>query len=168
MFIKKDEMTIDNDSKNTEQIKIIFLDIDGVLNSDEFFKKRGQNEKVNKLPHPLDEFDPDCVERLNKIVEETKAKIVISSDWRFTLGIENIFKEIGFKYKIYGKTPYRFGLRHEEIHEWLDNHKVDNYVILDDISFQNFKNEGEKFIQTDSQYGLTEEIKQKIINYLTK
>lgn len=155
--------------KTYNKIKVIFLDIDGVLNNREFYTKRSQDERVNKLSHPLDEFDPDCVERMNQIVEATNAKVVISSDWRFTIGIENIFKEVGLNFEIYGKTPYRYGLRYEEIHEWLDKHtEVEDYVIIDDIEFQNFKSEGERFIHTNDEYGLTECKKREIIKVLTK
>ena len=152
----------------TTPIKVLFLDIDGVLNGNGFIAKRHCDERVNKLPHPLDYFDPDCVERLNKIIEETNAKIVISSDWKFTLGLNDIFRKVGIRTEIYDKTPYRFGLRHEEIHEWLENHNVEKYVILDDIPFQNFEYEGENFIQTDSQYGLTDKDVVKIIDVFNK
>lgn len=58
-------------------MKVLFLDIDGVLNSDTFYINRPKETK--QLPYPLSEFDPACVERLNRIFSETKARLVISS-----------------------------------------------------------------------------------------
>jgi len=61
-------------------MKLIFLDFDGVLNSNKYFKSL----KRKKIPHEkiLNSLSPEMVERLNKIIEATNAKIVISSTWR--------------------------------------------------------------------------------------
>ena len=52
-------------------MKIIFLDIDGVLN---------QTGNAASLP-----FDPNCVMYLNHVIKETGAHIVISSAWRYQI-----------------------------------------------------------------------------------
>ncbi len=57
-------------------MKIIFLDIDGVLNHMYWLKKMKGVEGDKKF------FDPDCVRRLNTITDKTGAKIVLSSSWR--------------------------------------------------------------------------------------
>ena len=55
-------------------MKVIFLDIDGVIITDMTLKER---LKKNSLANP------ECIEQLNRIISETDAKIVISSAWRF-------------------------------------------------------------------------------------
>jgi thiol-disulfide isomerase/thioredoxin len=64
-------------------IKVIFLDIDGVLNSHEYWvSERYKTYNGNIETHPNYEISPDLVDTLNKIIEATKAKIVVSSTWR--------------------------------------------------------------------------------------
>ena len=55
-------------------MKVIFLDIDGVLNcgTTTELTKTGDRFVENKF-----------IERLKKIVDETGAKVVLSSDWRY-------------------------------------------------------------------------------------
>lgn len=117
-------------------MKVIFLDIDGVL---------------NVIPQGRDKygscFHKHFEENLKWIVEETNAKIVISSTWRFS-GIE-IMKEMWGKRALPGDiidvTPFTsvmtdydasFSERAErgnEIRDWLNkNGGVEKYVILDD------------------------------------
>jgi len=119
-----------------EKIKVIFLDIDGVLRL-----VTGNS------------FDKKCVDNINKLVKETGAKIVISSTWRRN-GLEAV-KEFLEKYEIEGifdMTPIFNVLkvyptedwnnqfkppRGMEIREWLRNYTnmdryVESYVIIDD------------------------------------
>ncbi len=81
-------------------MKVIFLDIDGVLQpygSRERFEhdwqvlKNEMSEKYNRdysIYDPADigacyyDWDKDAVDRIKRILKETGAKIVISSDWR--------------------------------------------------------------------------------------
>ena len=118
-------------------MKIIFLDIDGVLNVE-------YNEK-DKYGHI---FKEEYVQNLAEIIEKTGAKIVISSTWK-DKGIErihNLWLERGLPGEIIDITPdcidvvksteiefYDEVKRGDEIKLWLDRNKVDNYVIIDDI-----------------------------------
>jgi hypothetical protein len=69
-----------------EEIKVVFLDIDGVLNSLRSFTAF----KPNKLENPDDDLeletrstcDPVSVKLINMIIEQTNAKIVVSSSHR--------------------------------------------------------------------------------------
>lgn len=107
-------------------MKIIFLDIDGVLNY-ENSKSKVEEEKVKLL---------------KEIVDQTGAEIVLSSDWRywwdkpdedFNLLIEKLNK---FGLKLISKTPETtHGYRGAEIHQWLSEwtgEAVEKFVILDD------------------------------------
>lgn len=83
--------------------KILFLDIDGVLNHDTWFnsiayKSHEQSWKVSM-------FDPECVKRVNTILEKTGAKLVISSSWRGMEDLKDIFAGVGLPTE-FDKTPY--------------------------------------------------------------
>lgn len=120
-------------------MKIIFLDIDGVLNW------RGTKDRVDGFIG----FDPDLVAQFNRIIEaHPDAKIVISSSWRHCSahnkaykdfkGLKRLLARKGIKGKIIGHTPIFFGNRGRghEIRESLlllrDKHPDLTYVILDD------------------------------------
>ena len=142
--------------------KIIFLDVDGVLNSSEFFDRQKDPECF--LDHDV---DPKAVEVLNTIVARTGAKVVISSTWRichYDL-LLNVLNEYKFFGHVIGKTPKRgcsSCLRGNEILDWMkDNegiigrHYYDykNYVILDDDSDMLYWQK-DNFVKTDNRYGL--------------
>ena len=61
--------------------KIIFLDFDGVLDSD--YYSLVLFRKVESLDDKYGtRFDPYCVQNLKHIIEETDADIVVSSTWK--------------------------------------------------------------------------------------
>ncbi len=130
-------------------MKIIFLDIDGVLNHERFYKERHikKNKTFDNLPHRFSQIDPECVQNLNSLCKDTQAKIVISSTWRSD-GIEqcrNALEFHKFKGEILDITPNLRSdncLRGNEILTWVkDNealvgpyYQFTEYVILDDDS----------------------------------
>ena len=153
--------------------KVIFLDIDGVLNTGWWYSQMDGNTPKDKYGYA---FDPRSVANLKKIVDETGAEIVISSSWKsFGLSeLEDMWQERGLPGKLIGITPNSvtdemllnadldhmeiFSIRGMEIKEWLDKHgkKVSHYVIIDDMD--NFLPEQKShFVQTDPEVGITEE-----------
>jgi hypothetical protein len=128
--------------------KILFLDIDGVLNT-----YQEQKTKHNYI-------DPIKISRLEKVISATGAKIVISSNWRFAMN--EIEKELPTI------VPYIIGItglaedRTTEITNWINEHDVENYVVLDDMYIHLPNN----FIQTNEDVGLTDSDAQKAINIL--
>lgn len=60
--------------KEETKMKVIFLDVDGVLNSQDLFERCGE-ELV-----PIDE---ENIRYLKEIVDATGAQIVLSSSWRY-------------------------------------------------------------------------------------
>jgi len=119
-------------------MKVIFLDIDGVLNGDLFVPT---DDKPGVL---IDGMRLDLVKH---IVDETGAKIVLSSSWKGHWGktdaecdetgreINAIFAEKGLS--IYDKTPVYTRDRKREIIEWLNAHpNVTNFVVIDDSPFE--------------------------------
>ena len=153
-------------------MKVIFLDIDGVLNHENFYESRFNTEIYPNGfgTYPLCEFCPESVDNLNKILEETGAKIVISSSWRFNENIDTILSVVGVKQTIFDKTPYlgiKYGslCRGKEIQDYLDNHpEIDDYVIIDDDTNME-PSQMTHFFQTSNKDGLNLEITNKIIQY---
>lgn len=148
-------------------MKVLFLDIDGVLNSDTFYLNRPK--EIKHLPYPLSEFDPACVARLNRILDETKARLVVSSSWRHDTFINRVLERAGIKTKIWDITPYGMGKpRGHEIKKFLSEHpNIENYVILDDVANM-LPEQQSHFVQTKYYYGLTDEDMIKAINILNK
>lgn len=60
--------------------KIIFLDIDGVLNSNQYWASIQDKKKI--MPEMEFELDPQCLRNLKKITDETNSKIVVTSTWK--------------------------------------------------------------------------------------
>ena len=56
-------------------MKVIFLDVDGVLNSQQLFEKCEDDQLIS--------VDEDNIKNLKTIVDATGAKIVLSSSWRY-------------------------------------------------------------------------------------
>lgn len=143
-------------------MKIIFLDIDGVLNSQKFLDAGG-NQKQTKFPEFVSKFiDCHAVSLLKQIVDATNAKIVISSTWKN--GVDrtpewfvDLFNTIcGIQFDVIDKTPLLDTSRGEEIKAWLDNNHVDNFVIIDDDGNDFLDEQKHKLVQTTFENGLTE------------
>lgn len=158
-------------------MKIIFLDIDGVLNSEKFYKNEAQHEKWQRAKEEgrsIDEqdaianIDPESVKWLNYIIDKTNAEIVVSSTWRFDENLSNKLSFMGIKPHI-GITPKTWE-RHRgtEIQMWLDKHpEVINYVIIDD-DCDMLDSQLDNFVNTSWEEGLNEETSIKVINILNK
>lgn len=146
-------------------MKVIFLDIDGVLVNRHFwFKLQAQNKKPRDEEH-THLFDPVCISNLNELVEKTGAKIVISSTWRY-LGIDRlreIFKRRNMLGDIIGLTTierfedvssiYSGESRGRQIQEYLDTHpEIENYVIIDDDSDM-LESQMNNFVHTTFDHG---------------
>ena len=136
-------------------MKIIFLDIDGVLNSKVYDRESTTEDgNIDKTRLPL----------VKRIVDETGAKIVLSTTWRKHWVREyacldktgkqlvDTLREAGLE--IYDKTPYheRYD-RPGEIREWLDEHggEVEAFVILDDAF--GFGDLSDNLVKTDPGIG---------------
>jgi hypothetical protein len=137
-------------------MKIIFLDIDGVLNNLESL--RLPRTKLKSSTHSYSAAHPSCIEALNRIITETQARIVVSSTWRgIGLGVLfEIFHEWGIKAMTVGYTPlWPIGSeRGDEIAEWLSQHpEVTSFVILDDGD--DMGQLRHRLVQTDFEVGLT-------------
>ncbi len=167
-------------------MRILFLDIDGVLNSWKHFKaqsKRSMRKAKGKAKiEALDRSDPhwmidsNAVALLNEIVEHTNCKIVISSTWRILWDLEKIqevLKRHGFGGEIIGKTDNHVILpvgvlkyeRGYEIDQWLSQHpETSRFAILDDNS--DMAHLIDQLIQTTIAKGLEPKHVRKVIKLL--
>jgi len=149
-------------------MKIIFLDIDGVLN----VIPQGHDKYGAK-------FHKHFEDNLKHIIEKTGAKIVISSTWRFggLQEMKDMWKDRNLSGEIIGITPYtlEYRKRGEEIKEWLDNNPTEKYVIIDDDTDMlpeqknNFVKTSDNINHTgyiDVGYGLTKECAEQAISIL--
>lgn len=170
-------------------MKIIFLDCDGVLNSDASLM----------LDDALEE---SLLLNLKEIVDKTQAQIILSSSWRLMFNplrrLMNRLNNIGLHLsgltqngvstkwlKKQGIEPTRKYIdviddykgneieittdRGAEITKWLSEHKnVESFVILDDDAFDIKKYFPNNFIQTSFKTGLTKEDVKKAIDILNK
>ncbi len=143
-------------------MKIIFLDIDGVLNHQEFYESDRWNKEMRDI-------DPKSVEKLNSLIENTGADIVVSSAWRIGKTVKQLqveLSDLGIKGKIIGRTDSSdksYIVRGVEIYAWLltqgrEQFKLPydfkEYVILDDSNdmlLQQINN----FVHIDNFVGLT-------------
>ena len=144
-------------------MNIIFLDIDGVLNSIKNLIK--VYEETNKAHSGYNyPFDKNCLINFKKLVEKTNSKIVITSTWRYEQeGIDRILKELkknNLDNRVIGYTPILNTKRENEIKDFLSKlNSQSNFIIIDDDSL--FGELKEHLIKTNNMDGLTEEIQQK-------
>lgn len=138
-------------------MKVVFLDIDGVLNGHE----------MNDHPHCKSySINKKSVKHLNFILDETGAKIVVSSAWRYMVhggamtlqGFEYLLRThyVACAGRILDVTPRdeQIALRGEQIRAWLNSHRVESYVVLDNLDL-GITACGHPFVQTDGNEGLT-------------
>ncbi len=155
-------------------MKLLFVDVDGVLNG---------HESV----HGCCIIQPRCVPPLNRIVAETDCKLVISSSWRYMvhngsmtlLGFEYMLRTHGINAagRLHGVTkldedsqpkrepdnPDDYSQRSWQIHDYMKRHCPAWHCVLDDgqlySSFQ---------VRTVGNIGLTEADADAVIKILGK
>ena len=147
--------------------KILFLDIDGVLNTDrqQWYCQMNSIAPVDKFGYA---FDSKAVENLATILEETGAEIVISSSWKF-LGLQTLqkmWKDRNMPGTILDITPDgdNKGLK---IDEWLLKHEgqISGYAIIDDENDMQPEQQGH-FVQTNTQFCITLKDAERVITII--
>lgn len=109
-------------------MNLLFLDVDGVI----------INRQSCKTSY--DNADPNCVARLNKLIEQSGAKIVVTGAWRIDRSandLQQLLGKWGVRGVVIAKTPHGpHGCRRgDEIgkffQEW-QGEQIESFVILDD------------------------------------
>lgn len=145
--------------------RVIFLDIDGVLQPDSSQKRFKQDlealreDLVERFHDPMyrgmDKYDvgavaydwnQEAVDRLRRLCEERGARCVISSNWRCRKSLAELkalFRIRGLHDLIVDKTGAERGPPHyraAEVRAYLEEHAaVERFVILDDSYIQEFE-----------------------------
>jgi len=163
-------------------MKIIFLDIDGVICLSREWGSRARKIKRWELEggegEPpvtirFDDFNKMAVDVLNDIILTSGADIVISSDWRLYATLDemkDLFYQFGVIKGPIDFTPElqtvtkRVDIRVDEINLWLSNHpEVTHWVAIDDLDLSELDN----FVKTREREGLKQcNISNKILKFL--
>jgi hypothetical protein len=154
-------------------MKLIFLDIDGVLNSAPFLKAHAITDYKSVIQALLASLDPEAIERLNRIVDVTGARIVVSSVWRAMMRIgelQKAFERAGLKTCPFSQTPQLGTTRGREIQSWLDRRRVtvpvESFVILDDDA--DMEHLLPRLVQTSMDDGLQDRHVEKAVEILNR
>lgn len=126
--------------------KLLFLDIDGVLNTQQYAVHRLEaNLPIYDNYGAL--FDPEAVKQLERIVEATNCLIVISSAWRYK-GLDTL-QQLWQDRKLPGEViditpPSRNNVRGWEINQWLKQEQF-LHIQYDPKLFEESKERGQVF-----------------------
>ena len=159
--------------------RLIFLDIDGVLNTRRSMQQMSGPNSMMRGYTGLS-FDLEAVQWLNYIVDNSQADIIITSSWKYK-GLEtmrNMWTEYAMHGYVKDITPSiqmrrdLFCMRGMEILKWLsDNYpevkEQPRYVIIDDGD-DFLPEQAEMLVRTNAEVGITKEDAAKAINILTK
>lgn len=116
-------------------MRVLFLDVDGVLNRTAYSPK---------VSHGLRSWiEPELAARLQALLEETRADIVLSSDWRRGRTYDELRAELtaaGITAPLHDVTPVLHRERWREIQHWLDHdakgtrciNPLTHFAIVDD------------------------------------
>lgn len=159
-------------------MKIIFLDIDGVLNFEgtvwRWSVQARQRYKITDEDYSgLYGIDPEKVSLILHVIEKTGAKFCLSSTWRSYPDWEEVMENNGLPKELFvGKTPYLSEAgwveRGKEIEMWLkENPNVERYAIIDDNNDM-LAEQMPNFFQTSFKHGLTENHVNRLIEHFNK
>ena len=192
-----------NECKN-----ILFLDMDGVLNSnyliqkwcnDKFLELQNENQhlslsEIRKLvstvfykefKHGKELIFPELAKRLNEVIEKCNVKIIWSSTWRYVSpysGNINAARAMLERRGINGSSLIGYTTnfsrftdggnygRMSEILAFVKNNTLgitfdDRLAAIDDLNLKELENDNIKFFGTEDEFGLTEKIKNEMIEY---
>lgn len=150
---------------------ILFLDIDGVLNSADWYERREAKDE-----RPRHEFDPLCVARLSRFLQEAPdVQVVISSCMRKIYKVGLLTKYMVWagldpevRYRFIGSTPsHPSGFRGHEIAEWMEGKDIEKFAMLDDS--QDFREDQLPFLVKPSHWhgGMQDEHVERLKEILT-
>jgi hypothetical protein len=126
--------------------RILFLDVDGVLNS--------------RDDCGLDGLGDSHLHQLKRIVDEVECQIVLTSSWRLADDLTEKLRLAFERHSILpwiDSTPDLSGDLAEEIQAWIESHRPCVGVVIDD-DCDGFETTGLRCVQTSVDHGLTKEL----------
>jgi len=153
-------------------MRILFLDFDGVINSEQFLRGKRPIESLKKSGfksgdafHGIQKIDHVAVSLLYDFVETNELKIVFSTAWRLAYGqnfLASLLSSLSpFDKNCFLGTTQDLGIhekRGSEIGTWLAKYSADSFIIFDDMDTSNFlPNQREYHVKTDYKFGLLQE-----------
>ena len=154
-------------------MRVIFLDIDGVLNSEEW-DRYVQSFTYGARFNSCYLLSQEMILRLQNVIFQTNAEIVLTSSWRTNdRAMCALTRQLSLYHLPIRDTTvsYAYGSRADEVKLWLESHSnVTSYAIVDDYDdgFSNDKVLVTHFVQTNYFQGLTSEEAEKIIEILAQ
>lgn len=154
-------------------IVYVFLDIDGVLNSENYlekcYRKHHKPMSMNHVP-----FDPKCLNNLMILVQTIEkhyqVKIILSSTWRLhSIDYEIVDARLAeYGLCLSDKTPVINQERGKEIQSYLkeSKQKCNNFIILDDENFDILDYFPQNLIKTDFKTGFTKKCLKQCLKLL--
>lgn len=159
-------------------IKVLFLDIDEVLNSIEY-KRTLRDGQWNSLQR-YTQLDPAACDRLNTVLTATGAKVVLSSTWRKFIDLEHmqlLLSQRGCRAQFFGATeaeairsyedfPHKASYeermnwcrrfqRGREVKRWVQEYKnVVSFAVVDDGN--DFEEVKDRLVRPSVEKGLEE------------
>ena len=159
------------------KIKIIFLDIDGVLNTERYLRIQSRKCKGIIDSEMQFNFDPEATKNLCEIVDKTDSYIVVCSKWkndknsRLWVEFMNNMHSIKLGERILDSTSNSYNnLISKEIEEWFNNNvekEIDNFVIISD-KWNMGKYTDNNYVRCWEYSGITDDVKSKVIDILCK
>lgn len=152
--------------------RIIFLDFDGVLNTEYYqgllqFQGKQWQDQYGAF------FDPRAVRQLKRVIDTTGADIVVESSWKY-LGLEamqELWRVRNLPGRVIDITPSLTGnaSKGEGISAWLSEYVTPDtrYVIIDD-EYVVLDSQIPYFIWTNPYEGLTEDQANRAISILNR
>lgn len=161
-------------------MRILFLDIDGVLNTQKYLKEVWDKKKRDHVDlddldslanHKMLDIDMNKLKLLKEIVDECDLSVVITSSWkRLTVYplVEKRLIELGIP--VVGVTIDNMDNRGKGIKNYIKKYNIEEYIVLDDDIFYDYDEEILKRLVKTSFYedGLDEEKKEEAIRLIKK
>jgi hypothetical protein len=167
--------------EETKECRLLFLDVDGVINSTVFWDKC-QDLNINERNK---NFDPEAIKLINYINENVQnMKVVVSSSWRHHITTSTawniIFDQLGATFYVTDVTPTLGGFRGSEIACYLIEQEsarrkypktdylgeIKSFCILDDD--RDMDGLISRLVLTNSKFGITKEDADKCIELLNQ
>lgn len=144
-------------------MRVLFLDVDGVLNRATFSPAKSEGLRSW--------IEAELAARLDRVCEEAGAVLVMSSSWRAGRTLEELRDDLaaaGIKTPLLGVTPIEGGRRRfEEIQRWLQGWKdagheeIESFAIVDDLHYMGPLEA--RFVRTSTFNGLDDAAAQQLI-----